>query len=151
MTARRALELATRGGADVLGRTDLGSLEVGKCADLFSIKLNKLEYAGGLHDPVSALVFCAPVKSDYTIVGGKVIVRDGKLKTTPLTSILEGITRDSIMEIARKEGIRVAEERFTRDEIYIADEAFFYRDCSGSDSHTRGGWKDHRRRQSWVQ
>jgi len=53
------------------------------------------------------------------------IVRDGVLKTTPLTSILEGITRDSIMEIARNEGVRVVEERFTRDEIYIADEAFF--------------------------
>jgi len=53
------------------------------------------------------------------------IVRDGVLKTTPLTSILEGITRDSIMEIARNEGIQVVEERFTRDEIYIADEAFF--------------------------
>jgi branched-chain amino acid aminotransferase len=53
------------------------------------------------------------------------IVRNGVLKTTPLTSILEGITRDSIMEIARDEGIQVVEERFTRDEIYIADEAFF--------------------------
>lgn len=53
------------------------------------------------------------------------IVRNGVLKTTPLTSILEGITRDSIMEIARNEGIPVLEERFTRDELYIADEAFF--------------------------
>ncbi len=53
------------------------------------------------------------------------IVRKGKLKTTPLTSILEGITRNSIMEIARDEGIEVVEERFTRDELYIADEAFF--------------------------
>lgn len=53
------------------------------------------------------------------------IVRDGALKTTPLTSILEGITRDSVMKIARDEGLRVAEERFTRDELYIADEAFF--------------------------
>lgn len=53
------------------------------------------------------------------------IVRDGVLKTTPLTSILEGITRDSIMEVARNEGIQVVEERFTRDELYIADEAFF--------------------------
>ena len=53
------------------------------------------------------------------------IVRNGVLKTTPLTSILEGITRDSIMEIARNEGIEVVEERFTRDELYIADEAFF--------------------------
>jgi branched-chain amino acid aminotransferase len=53
------------------------------------------------------------------------IVRDGILKTTPLTTILQGITRDSIKEIARNEGIQVMEERFTRDEVYIADEAFF--------------------------
>jgi len=53
------------------------------------------------------------------------IVRGGVLKTTPLTSILEGITRDSIIEIAADEGIEVEEERFTRDELYIADEAFF--------------------------
>ncbi len=53
------------------------------------------------------------------------IVRNGLLKTTPLTSILEGITRSSILKIAGDEKIRVVEERFTRDELYIADEAFF--------------------------
>jgi len=53
------------------------------------------------------------------------IVRNGALKTTPLTSILEGITRSSIIKIAHDEGIEVIEERFTRDELYIADEAFF--------------------------
>jgi len=53
------------------------------------------------------------------------IVRNGVLKTTPLTSILEGITRNSILEIAADEGIKIKEERFTRDELYIADEAFF--------------------------
>lgn len=53
------------------------------------------------------------------------IVRDGILKTTPLTSILEGITRDSIIEMAADEGIPVVQERFTRDEVYIAEEAFF--------------------------
>jgi branched-chain amino acid aminotransferase len=53
------------------------------------------------------------------------IVRDNRIKTTPLTSILEGITRDSIIRIARDEKIPVIEERFTRDEIYISDEAFF--------------------------
>ncbi|MEK7735669.1 MAG: branched-chain amino acid transaminase [Nitrospirota bacterium] len=53
------------------------------------------------------------------------IVRNGRLKTTPLTSVLEGITRDSIMKIARDLKIEVTEERFTRDELYIADEAFF--------------------------
>ena len=53
------------------------------------------------------------------------IVRNGRLKTTPLTSVLEGITRESIMKIARDSKIEVIEERFTRDELYIADEAFF--------------------------
>lgn len=53
------------------------------------------------------------------------IVRNGILKTTPLTSILQGITRDSVIEIANNEGIRIVEERFTRDELYISDEAFF--------------------------
>lgn len=52
------------------------------------------------------------------------IVRDGKIKTTPLTSILPGITRDSIITLARDKGYEVVEERFTRDELYIADEAF---------------------------
>jgi 8-oxoguanine deaminase len=78
MTARQALEIATRGGAAVLGRSDIGSLEPGKCADITAIDLRKLEYAGGLHDPVSALVFCAPIKVDYTIVGGKMIVKGGE-------------------------------------------------------------------------
>ena len=53
------------------------------------------------------------------------IVRDGKVKTTPLTSILAGITRDSVITIARDKGYQLAEERFTRDELYTADEAFF--------------------------
>ncbi len=53
------------------------------------------------------------------------IVRKGILKTPPLTSILEGITRETIIQLAAERGIRVAEERFTRDELYVADEAFF--------------------------
>ena len=52
------------------------------------------------------------------------IVRRGALKTTPLTSILEGITRNAVIELARAQGIVVLEERFTRDEMYIADEVF---------------------------
>jgi branched-chain amino acid aminotransferase len=52
------------------------------------------------------------------------IVRRGKLKTTPLTSILEGITRNSVIELAKERNISVVEERFTRDEMYVADEVF---------------------------
>ncbi len=53
------------------------------------------------------------------------IVRKGTLKTTPLTSILEGITRNSVIKIAEDLGIKTIEDRFTRDEVYLADEAFF--------------------------
>ena len=53
------------------------------------------------------------------------IVRDGVIKTTPWTSILGGITRDSVMKLARDLGYVVEEQQFTRDELYIADEAFF--------------------------
>ena len=79
MSARQVLEIATRGGAAVLGRSDIGSLEVGKCADLFAINLNRLDYAGALHDPVAAAIFCAPQKVDFNMVGGKLVVKDGEL------------------------------------------------------------------------
>lgn len=81
MTARQALEIATRGGASVLMRDDIGSLEPGKCADFFAVNLNRLDYAGALHDPVAAVVFCAPVSVDYTVVGGKFVVKEGQLVT----------------------------------------------------------------------
>lgn len=82
MTAREALWLATRGGAAVLGRTDIGSLEAGKCADFFAVNLETLDLAGGaVHDPVAALVFCQPRRVDYTCVGGQWIVKQGQLVT----------------------------------------------------------------------
>ena len=53
------------------------------------------------------------------------IVKNGKVKTPPLGSILSGITRDSLLLVAEKLGYPVVEQRFTRDELYAADEAFF--------------------------
>lgn len=89
MTARDALWLGTRGGADVLGRKDIGSLEVGKCADFLALNLNRLDYAGALHDPAAAVVFCQPQHVDYTVVGGRFVVKEGQLIT---------IDRDMLME-----------------------------------------------------
>ena len=89
MTATQALSLATRGGAAVLGRTDIGSLEVGKCADLVAINLNRLEYTGALHDPLAATVFCTPVNVDYNIVGGEIIVEKGQLTTLDVHSHIQ--------------------------------------------------------------
>jgi cytosine/adenosine deaminase-related metal-dependent hydrolase len=89
LTARQVLELATRGGADVLGRQDIGSLEIGKCADFIAIKLDKLEYAGALHDPVAAAIFCAPQRVDWNVIGGKIIVQDGQLMTVDVPGLVE--------------------------------------------------------------
>lgn len=89
MTARQALEMGTRGGAAVLRRQDIGSLEAGKCADFFAVNLNRLEYAGALHDPVAALLFCSPVNVDHTVVGGKFVVREGQLVTLDLPRLVE--------------------------------------------------------------
>ena len=88
MSARQALEIATRGGAAVLGREDIGSLAKGKCADLFAIDLNRLDYAGALHDPVAAALFCAPQKVDLNIVGGKTIVKEGQMVTVDVPDLV---------------------------------------------------------------
>jgi len=53
------------------------------------------------------------------------MVRNGRIKTPPLTAILEGVTRDTVIQLAQAHGIPLVEERFTRDELYLADEAFF--------------------------
>jgi 8-oxoguanine deaminase len=89
LTAREALRLATRGGAAVLGRTDIGSLEPGKCADIIAINLNRLDYAGALHDPVAAVLFCTPQNVDYSFVGGRMVVEQGNLTTIDLKRQVE--------------------------------------------------------------
>jgi cytosine/adenosine deaminase-related metal-dependent hydrolase len=78
MTTRDALRLGTRGGAAVLGRDDLGSLEPGKRADLAVWRLDGLELAGAA-DPVAGLVLSAPHRVDRLYVGGEEVVRDGHL------------------------------------------------------------------------
>ena len=88
MTAREALYLGTRGGAAVLGRKDIGSLEVGKCGDFFAVNLNRIEFSG-MHDPVSAIVFGQPVRVDYTVVGGRLIVKEGRLVTLDEQKLIE--------------------------------------------------------------
>jgi cytosine/adenosine deaminase-related metal-dependent hydrolase len=78
MTAREALRLGTRGGASLLGRDDIGSLERGKCADFAVWRTDGLEF-GGADDPVAALVLSAPHRVDRLYVGGAEVVRDGRL------------------------------------------------------------------------
>jgi cytosine/adenosine deaminase-related metal-dependent hydrolase len=78
LTVRDALRLGTRGSAAVLGRTDIGSLEAGKRADIAVWRTDSLEL-GGAADPVAGLVFSAPHRVDRLFVAGEEIVRDGRL------------------------------------------------------------------------
>jgi 8-oxoguanine deaminase len=78
MSARAALELATLGGARLLGRDDIGSLEPGKCADFFTLDLQRLEFAGALHDPVAAAVLCAPAPAHHLFVHGRAVIWEGR-------------------------------------------------------------------------
>ncbi|WP_426335947.1 8-oxoguanine deaminase [Pseudoduganella sp. R-31] len=89
MTARQALELATLGGAKVLNRDDIGALKPGMSADIVMFKLNQPSFAGALHDPVAALVFCTPANVNYSIINGKLVVKNGILQTIDLPLVIE--------------------------------------------------------------
>ena len=90
MTAEEALWIATRGGAEVLGRNDIGSLEPGKAADFIGLRLDRLAYAGAaVHDPVAACVFCAPQCVDLAVINGRVVCEDGQLTTINLPYVIE--------------------------------------------------------------
>ena len=89
MTARQALEMATLGGAKVLNRDDIGALRPGMAADIVMFKLDQIGFAGALHDPVAALVFCTPANVWNSIINGKVVVRDGMLQTVDLPQVIE--------------------------------------------------------------
>ena len=88
MTARQSLELGTRGGAAVLGRDDIGVLAPGMAADFVSIDTDTLAFAGALHDPVAALILCAPQTVAFNVINGRVVVRDGQLTTVALAPII---------------------------------------------------------------
>ena len=89
LTARESLRIATRGSAAVLGRDDVGSLEPGKAADFIAISLDRLEYAGALHDPVAAVLFVAPTGVDQSYVHGRPVVKDGELVGVDLPKLIE--------------------------------------------------------------
>ena len=79
LSAQEALEMATLGGAAVLGRDDIGCLASGKAADFIAINLDRLEYAGAGHDPLGALLFCRPVNVDLSVINGQVVVEKGHI------------------------------------------------------------------------
>jgi cytosine/adenosine deaminase-related metal-dependent hydrolase len=95
LRARDALEIATLGGAAVLGRDDVGALAPGMAADVAVFDVGGLEHAG-VHDAVAGLLFAAPVRARFTIVGGRVVVDEGRLATA------------DVRELARRQRAAVA-------------------------------------------
>ena len=89
LTARAALEIATRGGAEVLGRDDVGHLAPGMAADLIALDLSRLDFAGALHDPVAAVVFCQPQNVDQSFVHGRRVVDGGRLTSLDLEPVIK--------------------------------------------------------------
>jgi 8-oxoguanine deaminase len=89
LTAREALHIATRGGAQVLGRDDIGSLTPGMAADFIAVNLDQLALSGAAHDPVAALMFCAIPHVDYSFINGRRVVDRGHLTTLDLPTLLE--------------------------------------------------------------
>lgn len=92
MTTRTALELATSGGARVLGRDDIGVLAEGKAADFLAIDLNRIELSGA-HDPAAAAVLCAPNGVDHSWVGGRPLVADRRVVGVDSGMLVEGHRR----------------------------------------------------------
>jgi cytosine/adenosine deaminase-related metal-dependent hydrolase len=89
MTAREALELATLGGAKVLGRDDIGSLTPGMCADFITVNLDRPELAGAHHDAIAAIIFCQINRVDYSFINGRKVVDQGKLTPIELETLVE--------------------------------------------------------------
>lgn len=95
MAVRTALEMATRGGADVLGRDDVGALEPGRAADFFTLDLSRLEFAGGLHDAVAAALLCSPVPATHVFVGGEAVIENGHHVTIDEGALVEAHNREA--------------------------------------------------------
>ncbi|WP_119072547.1 8-oxoguanine deaminase [Aggregatilinea lenta] len=89
LTAREALEIATLGGARVLGRDDIGALKPGMAADFAAYDVRGVAFAGALHDPVAALVFCTAMNAAYTVINGRIVVLEGHLETIDLPVVIE--------------------------------------------------------------
>ena len=89
MSAREALELATLGGASMLARDDIGSIEAGKAADFVAFRIDGIEHAGALSDPVAALLTCAPTRAWLSVINGRIVVDEGRLPGVNLGPLIE--------------------------------------------------------------
>lgn len=96
LSAREALTMATRGGAKILGRDDVGYLAPGMSADFIAIKLRQLGLSGTQRDPLAALVMCGPFKVDHSFINGRSIIENGEFVSADIDSLLE--KHEAVME-----------------------------------------------------
>ena len=89
LSARQALELATVGGASLLGRGDIGQIAPGMAADIIAFHLDSISMAGGQHDPIASLIFCQPPSVDLSIINGRIVIEDGQLLVVDLPALIE--------------------------------------------------------------
>lgn len=103
MSARDALWLATRGGASVLGRDDIGALAPGMMADLIAFRVDTLPFAGGaIHDPLATLVFCQPQSVDLSIINGRMRIEGGDIVDLDVPALVKR-HNDTAYALARGE------------------------------------------------
>ncbi len=96
MTARDILEIATLGGARVLGRDDIGAIAPQMAADFIAINVDRPEFAGAQRDLVAALIFCPVGNVDYSFINGQMVVDRGKLTTVDLPILIEQTNKLSL-------------------------------------------------------
>jgi 8-oxoguanine deaminase len=103
LTAREALWMATRGGAAVLGRDDIGVIEPGRRADIALVGVDGLEFAGAEADLVAAVLYCGPVRVRHLFVEGAAVVRDGRLVTADQDEVAAAARRASRRILAQQQ------------------------------------------------
>ena len=96
MTVREALEIATIGGAAVLGRDNIGHLAKGMSADFIAFDLHRKPFVGAHSDPVAALILCQNDYVDYSFVNGRMLVDQGRFTTLDYNSLAEEVRRAAI-------------------------------------------------------
>lgn len=101
IAARAVLEVATLGGARVLGRDDIGYLAPGMSADFIAVDLDRPQFAGAHHDVVAALIFCQVDRVDYSFINGKKVVEQGRLTTVDLETLVEKTNRIAYQMLER--------------------------------------------------
>jgi cytosine/adenosine deaminase-related metal-dependent hydrolase len=99
MSAREMLEIATLGGARVLGRDDIGALAPGMACDLVTVALDDVGLAGADHDPLAALLFCSVPRVKHSVINGRVVVRDGELVTLEVPILVERHRRLALAQL----------------------------------------------------